>query len=49
VERKRQEFTQFYEAAADDCLRIVLVSVGDRQLAEDLGAEAFTRAWSRWR
>jgi hypothetical protein len=43
VERRRQEFTEFYTSAKDDCLRIVLVSVGDRQLAEDLVAEAFTR------
>jgi DNA-directed RNA polymerase specialized sigma24 family protein len=45
----RQEFTEFYTSAADDCLRIVLVTVGDRQLAEDLVAEAFTRAWMSWR
>jgi DNA-directed RNA polymerase specialized sigma24 family protein len=44
VERRRQEFTEFYTASRDDCLRIVLVNVGDRQLAEDLVAEAFTRA-----
>jgi RNA polymerase sigma-70 factor (sigma-E family) len=49
VERRRQEFTEFYTASRDDCLRIVLVSVGDRQLAEDLVAEAFTRAWMSWR
>jgi RNA polymerase sigma-70 factor (sigma-E family) len=49
VERRRQEFTEFYNSARDDCLRIVLVSVGDRQLAEDLVAEAFTRAWMSWR
>src|SRR5215510_2888238 len=49
VERRRQEFTEFYTAARDDCLRIVLVNVGDRQLAEDLVAEAFTRAWMSWR
>jgi RNA polymerase sigma-70 factor (sigma-E family) len=49
VERRRQEFTEFYTSAKDDCLRIVLVSVGDRQLAEDLVAEAFTRAWMSWR
>jgi RNA polymerase sigma-70 factor (sigma-E family) len=49
VERNRQEFTEFYAAAKDDCLRIVLVSVGDRPLAEDLVAEAFTRAWTCWR
>jgi RNA polymerase sigma-70 factor (sigma-E family) len=49
VERNRQEFTEFYASAKDDCLRIVLVGVGDRQLAEDLVAEAFTRAWMSWR
>jgi RNA polymerase sigma-70 factor (sigma-E family) len=49
VEQSRQEFSEFYAAAKDDCLRIVLVSVGDRQLAEDLVSEAFTRAWMSWR
>ena len=43
------EFAEFYEAARDDCLRAVLVSVGDRNTAEDLVAEAFARAWARWR
>lgn len=46
---KQLEFTSFYAAARDDCLRIVLVTVGHRQLAEDLVAEAFTRAWESWR
>jgi RNA polymerase sigma-70 factor (sigma-E family) len=49
VEQQRREFAEFYSSARDDCLRIVLVSVGDRQLAEDLVAEAFTRAWVSWR
>ena len=49
VEQKRREFSEFYATAKDDCLRIVLISVGDRQLAEDLVAEAFTRAWMSWR
>jgi RNA polymerase sigma-70 factor (ECF subfamily) len=49
VENKRGEFAEFYAVARDDCLRIVMVSVGDRELAEDLVAEAFTRAWSSWR
>jgi DNA-directed RNA polymerase specialized sigma24 family protein len=48
VERRRQEFTEVYTSSRDDCLRIVLVSVGDRQLAEDLAAEAFSRAWMPW-
>jgi RNA polymerase sigma factor (sigma-70 family) len=43
------EFAEFYTSARDDCLRIVLLNVGDRQLAEDLVAEAFTRAWMSWR
>jgi RNA polymerase sigma-70 factor (ECF subfamily) len=30
-------------------LRVVPASVGDRHLAEDLVAEAFARAWARWR
>jgi len=46
---KQLEFTSFYAAARDDCLRIVLVTVADRELAEDLVAEAFTRAWASWR
>ena len=42
------EFTQFYRSDRDRCLRAVMVGVGDRQLAEDLVAEAFTRAWMSW-
>ena len=42
-------FTRFYETTRDDCLRAVFASVGDRQAAEDLVAEAFARAWARWR
>jgi len=49
VEQDRLDFAEFYAAARDDCLRIVLVSVGDRDLADDLVAEAFTRAWMSWR
>jgi RNA polymerase sigma factor (sigma-70 family) len=43
------EFAEFYESTRDDCLRIVLLNVGDRQLAEDLVAEGFARAWASWR
>ncbi|MBO2448865.1 sigma-70 family RNA polymerase sigma factor [Actinomadura barringtoniae] len=42
------EFQEFYAASRDACLRAVLAAVGDRQLAEDLVAEAFTRAWTSW-
>jgi RNA polymerase sigma-70 factor (sigma-E family) len=42
------EFTEFYRAERDRCLRAVLAVVGDRQLAEDLVSEAFTRAWVSW-
>ena len=40
VEQDRNEFAEFYAAARDDCLRIVLISAGDERLAEDLVAEA---------
>jgi RNA polymerase sigma factor (sigma-70 family) len=43
------EFAEFYESARDDCLQIVLLNVGDRNLAEDLVAEAFAKAWVSWR
>ncbi len=46
---KQLEFQEFYETRRDACLRAVLAGVGDRQLAEDLVAEAFTRAWVSWR
>jgi RNA polymerase sigma-70 factor (sigma-E family) len=49
VEQDRLDFAAFYAAARDDCLRVVLVNVGDRNLAEDLVAEGFTRAWMSWR
>ncbi len=48
VEQDRHEFAEFYAAAWDDCLRIVMISVGDRALSEDLVAEVFTKAWASW-
>src|SRR2546422_1053851 len=44
----QSEFTEFYKSNRDRCLRAVLAGTGDRQLAEDLVAEAFTRAWMSW-
>jgi RNA polymerase sigma-70 factor (ECF subfamily) len=49
VVRPEAEFAIFYEQNRDACLRAVAVSVGDRQAAEDLVAEAFARAWVGWR
>lgn len=48
MRQDQREFEEFYAAVRDDCLRVVLISTGDRQLAEDLVAEAFTRAWMSW-
>lgn len=45
VEQASVEFAEFYESARDDCLRVVLLNVGDRLLAEELVAEGFARAW----
>jgi RNA polymerase sigma-70 factor (sigma-E family) len=49
VDENQREFAEFYATAWDDCLRIVMVSVGNRALGEDLVAEAFTKAWASWR
>ncbi len=49
MDRDAAAFAEFYEGARDDCLRVVLTSVRDRQAAEDMVAEAFTRAWAKWR
>ena len=46
---KQQGFADFYADSWDPCLRAVAVSVGSRQEAESLVAEAFARAWASWR
>jgi RNA polymerase sigma factor (sigma-70 family) len=46
--QSRQDFAEFYRRSRDDCLRTVLVSVGDRDRAQDLVAEAFARACASW-
>ena len=43
------DFAEFYRDVKDECLFTVLVSVGDRDTAQDLVAEAFARAWASWR
>jgi RNA polymerase sigma-70 factor (ECF subfamily) len=43
------DFAEFYRRSKDECLFTVLVSVGDRDTAQDLVAEAFARAWASWR
>jgi len=45
---RQSEFTAFYEANRDACLRAVRVSIADPELAQDVVAEAFTRAWTSW-
>ena len=45
---QRLDFAEFYRDVKDECLLAVLVSVGDRDTAQDLVAEAFARAWASW-
>ena len=49
VGTKQPDFAEFYRRSKDECLLTVLVSVGDRDTAQDLVAEAFARAWASWR
>jgi RNA polymerase sigma factor (sigma-70 family) len=43
------DFAEFYRRSKDECLLTVLVSVGDRDTAQEMVAEAFARAWASWR
>lgn len=43
------DFTEFFQASWEPCLRAVTVVVGSPQLAEDQVAEAFAKAWVSWR
>jgi RNA polymerase sigma-70 factor (sigma-E family) len=49
VGTQRPDFTEFYRRRKDECLFTVLLSVGDKDTAQDLVAEAFARAWASWR
>lgn len=46
---QRLDFAEFYRRSRDECLRTVLISVGDRDQAQELVAEAFARACASWR
>ena len=46
---QRPDFAEFYRTSRDECLRTVLVSVGDQDTAQELVAEAFARACASWR
>jgi RNA polymerase sigma-70 factor (ECF subfamily) len=49
VGTQRLDFAEFYRRFRDDCLRTVVVIVGDQDSAQELVAEAFTRACASWR
>ena len=49
VGTRQPDFAEFYRSAADECLRAVLVSIGDLDTARELVDEAFARAWASWR
>jgi DNA-directed RNA polymerase specialized sigma24 family protein len=49
VGTQRLDFAEFYRRSADECLRAVLVSVGDQGTAQELVDETFARAWASWR
>src|SRR5260221_4417118 len=43
------DFAEFYRSSRDECLRTVMVIVGDHDSAQEIVAEAFARAWASWR
>ncbi len=49
VGSQRLDFAEFYRSVRDQCLRAVLVSVGDQDTAQELVDEAFARACASWR
>lgn len=46
---QRLDFAEFYRTSRDECLRTVLVIVGDQDHAQEIVAEAFARACASWR
>jgi RNA polymerase sigma factor (sigma-70 family) len=49
VGTQQLDFAEFYRGAADECLRAVLITIGDQDTARELVDEAFARAWASWR
>ena len=49
MSNERAEFSEFFQASWEPCLRAVVAVVGSQQLAEDQVAEGFARAWASWR
>jgi RNA polymerase sigma factor (sigma-70 family) len=49
VRQDEDEFAAFYRATRERCLRAVIAGSGRADLAEDLVAEAYTRALLSWR
>lgn len=49
MSNEQAEFTEFFQASWEPCLRAVAAVVGSPQLAEDQVAEAFAKAWMSWR
>jgi RNA polymerase sigma factor (sigma-70 family) len=48
VSNQQTEFTDFFRASWEPCLRAVVAVAGSQQLAEDQVAEAFAKAWASW-
>lgn len=49
METQRLDFAEFYRSFRDECLRAVMVLVGDQDSAQEIVAEAFARAYASWR
>lgn len=49
MSNEQAEFTEFFQASWEPCLRSVMAVAGRSQPAEDQVAEAFARAWASWR
>jgi DNA-directed RNA polymerase specialized sigma24 family protein len=48
VSDQQAEFSDFFQASWQPCLRALVAVVGSPALAEDQAAEAFARAWASW-